>query len=90
MNMATYLSDLQGPTYLYRIYDADDALLYIGITRNPAGHLSKHACRPWGNRIDSVSYDKYPSRRAALDAERHAIETEGPLHNITHQVADDG
>lgn len=81
------------PHWLYRLYDADGVLLYIGQTRNPAqrfrGWLSDHAARgtraSWFDEAVRVDWRRYPNYGVVIAAEKLAIETERPLHNRQHQ-----
>lgn len=70
---------------LYRFYDTDGNLLYVGITLNPAHRWKQHAHdKPWWHQIATISVQTYPNREAVLEAERAAIIAERPRHNIVH------
>jgi predicted GIY-YIG superfamily endonuclease len=72
--------------YLYRHFDKDDTLLYIGVSLNPFKRLNDHKKQSsWFAKISNVTVDKYPNREEVLKAERHAIITEKPLYNIRHK-----
>lgn len=71
-------------TALYRFFDSDDQLLYIGIAYDPNLRRYQHAGQPWRDAVARQVIEWYPSRQAAEDAERKAIEAELPLHNIQH------
>lgn len=72
-----------GPTALYRMYDADDQLLYIGITCNKAARWDAHRRNsPWWKLVARKELTTYPDRSAALTAELAAIRAEKPLHNV--------
>lgn len=87
------------PTWVYRMYDANGALLYIGQTRVPQMRLSvwRSVCfagqapaRPsaaWFANVVRIDWRKYPDWTAATAAERHAIATEHPRHNRMHRRA---
>ena len=70
-----------GPTQLYRHYDKNNVLLYVGISLSAVVRLIGHHAAPWIEEITRVEIQHFPSRRAARVAERRAIESEGPLHN---------
>ena len=76
------LDDPDTPTALYRYFDERTLPLYIGITGDLAireqGHIS--ASR-WAELVASSTVTRYPTRRAALEAERAAIKGEQPLFN---------
>ena len=70
------------PHYVYRCYDMDGVLLYIGCTNQPVYRLSGHRNGPWGDQIDRIRFTVFPNRRKALDVERAAIWNENPIHNV--------
>lgn len=70
-------------TALYRHFDADGLLLYVGISRCALGRLGGHrseAC--WYDQISRVTIEWRESRDDALKAEAYAIWHEGPLYNV--------
>jgi hypothetical protein len=77
-------------TSLYRLYDANGQLLYVGVTDGPVpDRLAAHRRTVWWAQVDSFAVDHHPTRQKALDAERLAIRTEQPLHNIRSVTSDD-
>lgn len=78
-------------TTLYRFFDADGALLYVGITKNGAQRWHEHSkSKEWWGRVASTTVEHYDTRAAALDAERAAIVAERPLFNVVHNVTHKG
>jgi hypothetical protein len=72
------------PTAVYRIFDADERLLYVGITCNLKARLSNHhACKPWWPDARSAAIEWCADRRIALHQEACAIPGENPRYNIT-------
>lgn len=70
-------------TTLYRFYDADDVLLYVGITDHPLHRMANHAAdQPWWSYVVRATFDHCPTRSAALAAEANAIRFERPLFNV--------
>ena len=70
---------------LYRFYDANDVLLYVGISLNAAHRANTHRKdKPWWTDVARMDVQHLPTRSVALDAERAAIAAEKPLHNIIH------
>ena len=69
---------------LYRHFDKDGALLYVGISRSAAARLAQHSKSPWDHLIARVDVESLDTRQAALKAERKAITTEKPIYNVTH------
>ena len=77
-----------GPTQLYRYFDATGALLYIGVSRRWFRRNVDHQREAsWHYRISSATIEMHPTRAAALDAERDAIRKERPLYNVVHNDA---
>lgn len=58
---------------MYRFFDLDDDLLYIGIAGND--HAKEKA---WWPQVTRSTMEHFPSREAALAAERAAITEERP------------
>lgn len=71
-------------TALYRHFDANGTLLYVGISATPAYRLNQHIDREWFNDIRLVKVEMYPTREEALEAEINAIKTEAPRFNSRH------
>lgn len=73
-----------GPTALYRLWDADDELLYIGISHNPPGRYVQHERdKPWWPAVHRRQESWYDTRQEAEAAERTAIGNELPAYNST-------
>lgn len=73
---------MSSPHKLYRLYDAADALLYVGISRQIEKRLKTHARHsPWGGDVDRIEIEDYPDRPSAELAEALAIRRENPRHN---------
>lgn len=69
-------------TGLYRLYDADDNLLYIGISDDPHGRMRGHAGdKSWWGEVARKTLVWYPHRTQAETAETIAIGLEQPRHN---------
>lgn len=70
---------------LYRWYDADGLLLYIGITEDLAGRTSSHERKSsWAAFAVRRTVTYLPDRASAETAERFAIYDECPLFNHQH------
>lgn len=69
-------------TALYRLFDAADQLLYVGISTQPETRWTQHAAdKPWWPLVQHRKVEWHPDREAAETAERAAISTEEPLYN---------
>lgn len=77
-------------TAVYRLFDAADRLLYVGIGRNPmtrwAAHAEQHA---WWSDVAHFTVVWHPTRKEAAGEERRALHGESPVHN-THGTARHG
>ncbi len=70
-------------TTLYRVYDTNKDLLYVGISGNPARRLEEHqAHKTWWHDATIVLLCHYPTRVAAAEAEQAAIRSENPVYNV--------
>lgn len=79
---------LGADTALYRHYDAEGTLLYLGITGSPSLRAEQHRDRsPWWRFVADTTVEWFVSRDAATEAERDAIHDELPVFNGTHNKA---
>lgn len=73
------------PTTLYRHFDKDGMLLYVGISMSFLHRQVAHRrVKPWFDQIVNITLEHFPSRREALDAETLAIRKESPKYNRSH------
>ncbi|CAL9646934.1 type II toxin-antitoxin system prevent-host-death family antitoxin [Streptomyces sp. enrichment culture] len=89
-------------TALYRLFDAADTLLYIGISHQPEVRFAQHSkLKEWWPRVVRREVEWFDDRPTAAKAEEEAIRAEDPEHNgtysprrsrksIRHVVAADG
>lgn len=86
------------PVALYRHFDRNGELLYVGITFDPNRRWLQHLeTSPWARFVSDVTVHWAEDRRAARKQERRAIAWERPLFNrarprqssslIDHQLA---
>ncbi|MFF0777065.1 GntR family transcriptional regulator [Streptomyces sp. NPDC003720] len=74
-----------GRAALYRLFDAEGRLLYVGITTDPHQRWKRHAMfMSWWGQVARRTVDWLPSWQEALAAEKRAIQEEGPRFNGTH------
>jgi hypothetical protein len=77
-------------TCVYRHYDADDVLLYVGMTSTPSTRETSHvASAIWHGLSKRRTETWYPNRRDAEQAETEAISREYPLFNIDGNVTEE-
>jgi len=74
--------DFTRRTALYRLFDADDSLLYVGIAFDPDSRMNAHrTTKTWWPQVARSTVEWHETRLAALTAEAHAIESEKPACN---------
>jgi predicted GIY-YIG superfamily endonuclease len=72
-------------TAVYRLYDANEVLLYIGMSRDPDKRLEWHkATQAWGSQVCQRSVTWHATREDAALAEVTAISAERPLYNFSN------
>jgi predicted GIY-YIG superfamily endonuclease len=81
-------ADIRANTHvLYRFFDRNNKLLYVGITNDASRRFGEHGAeKPWWNRVEEIKLERFPTRQALTAAETHAIETERPKYNIAGVV----
>jgi predicted GIY-YIG superfamily endonuclease len=68
---------------LYRLYNAEDQLLYVGISWSAMSRLAQHKNeKRWWKTVARVDIEHFATRKQALQAESVAIKNEQPVHNI--------
>lgn len=75
---------------VYRCYDADERLIYVGMTSLPLSRRFKaHEIKNPAVVADAarVVVTDYPDRAAAAEAESRAIDAENPAYNIRRGAA---
>jgi hypothetical protein len=73
-------------TQLYRHYDADGSLLYVGISIDAGPRLKKH---PWAKAVARSEITVFQTREDAAAAETKAIRAEHPKFNVAHLPKED-
>ena len=71
-------------SYVYRMWDTNGVLLYIGKSNNPLNRWKQHRKKPWFKQVTRFEYEPHPDEASAYAAEREAIKTEHPLYNIVN------
>jgi hypothetical protein len=77
---------------VYLCFDADDTLLYVGITVSGferfAGHRKNGSV--WTRDVARIEIEHLATRKDAADRERELIQTLHPKHNIQHALPETG
>src|SRR5437868_2611784 len=79
---------LRTPHAVYRVWDLDGDLLYIGVSRQPVKRVPNHKQKGWGQLIARVELAWYETWSEAAKAEATAILAEKPLYNRTAWAPD--
>lgn len=68
--------------YLYRAFDSEQNLLYVGISGKWSERLHAHEkTSDWMEQTDWVKIERFPNRPSVEQAEREAIRNEKPIYN---------
>ena len=71
------------PPAMYRFFDADGRLLYVGATYDLPTRIGAHRVNAfWWPLVARTRWQLFPTVEAALEAEREAIATEHPRFNV--------
>lgn len=72
---------------IYRFFDADGTLIYVGQTADPFNRLRLHGVETaWADEIVRVEIHRVKTRRDARLLERQVIADEAPLYNVHFNV----
>ena len=70
------------PNSVYKIYDKDKNLLYIGSSMLVITRINNHAStKDWWNDVNSIQVSHFADKTTALKEESKAIKNENPLYN---------
>lgn len=73
------------PTTLYRLFDHQGNLLYVGIAGNPGRRFAQHSGdKHWWGDVAETTLTHFDTRAEALRAEKRAIRDEHPAYNVVH------
>jgi predicted GIY-YIG superfamily endonuclease len=68
--------------WLYRLFDTEGAVLYVGISRSPSSRFMQHGRKQWWPEVAQVRLQRYATDAEAMDAEMIAVRVEQPRHNV--------
>lgn len=78
------------PTSVYRYYDADAVLIYVGITNRGMQRQHEHNIRAeWWPYVTRQEVEHYPNRPEAAKRERELIQRHRPPFNMQHNLDPD-
>jgi hypothetical protein len=67
---------------VYRMYDEQGVLLYIGRTGNAGRRFGDHTSKRWFPLVATIKMEWLPGEASAVLAERRAIQQEHPRYNV--------
>ncbi len=77
--------DFTRRTALYRFFDREGRLLYVGVAFDPETRWKEHEkSKPWWSDVARKTVVWRDSRLDALTDEAAAISAERPLYNVKH------
>lgn len=72
-------------TALYRFYDDQNRLLYVGITGNPKARWHAHARdKDWWPQVARKTVEWFETRKSAERVEKVEVQEERPTYNLQH------
>ena len=70
---------------LYRAFDANEKLLYVGQSTSVMGRLKEHIkSSEWSGFVNNITFQRFANERQLFRAELKAIQEEKPMYNKTH------
>ena len=70
------------PHFVYRMFDADDQLLYLGCTADLGARIHAHALyKRWFGDVRRMTFEPHPDRASGLAAEAAGLTAEKPLYD---------
>lgn len=72
------------PSSVYRIFNAADEVIYLGMSYTPEVRVRLHHHKDWGSEIARWDADWHPNREAAKQAEERLIKELWPRYNVVH------
>lgn len=81
MTVPNQTSAAPRPAAVYRLYDSDGTLLYIGSAYDPEERCKRHRDKPWWPEVSRRTDEWHSHRGAAYGAEMTAIASEASKYN---------
>lgn len=76
-----------GGKIVYRFFDADGVLLYVGCSTNLAARMVAHSNqKDWWSIVAKAEFQHFADSLEGYRAEQEAIRTERPLYNVQGQA----
>lgn len=76
---------------LYRLFNEQDQLLYVGISSKWYERFHQHEkTQPWWLSVAKITLENFETRDEVVEAEKLAIRLEKPLHNKQYSMTHEG
>lgn len=76
---------------LYRLFNKQDELLYVGISSKWYERFHQHEkTQPWWLSVVKITLENFETRDEVVEAEKLAIRLEKPLHNKQYSMTHEG
>lgn len=76
---------LLGEWSVYKLYDVEDTLLYVGLSKSLGQRLTAHEkSKEWWSKVVEVAIERFEVYGQAKRKERHLITWLRPLYNKQH------
>lgn len=85
-SMPHYRVDPDATHYLYRVWNAENELMYVGVTINVRQRFTMHRAAGWWPEGAQHTVEEFPNRADAEAAETAAIIAEVPKLNVIHST----
>lgn len=72
--------------WVYKAYNDEDELLYVGYTGVGRARIIAHNSAAWGPDVARFEIEHLPLRGLALERERELIKSDRPLANVIHRA----
>lgn len=83
MDNVTRLPPRNDPTTVYRMFNSDGAVIYVGITNNLRARLRQHAGdKSWYGEVSRIESRAFDTRTEALEVEATLIRELTPRYNV--------
>lgn len=73
--------------FLYKVFDKDKQLLYVGFTNNISRRFSQHKEKEWFKLMTNFESISFSTEIECKEAEENCIKEQKPIYNLQHTEA---
>lgn len=71
---------------VYKLYDAQDELLYVGFTARGFRRIDEHLReKPWFDAVTDIQFERFANEHRALDREASLVLLQNPRYNVAYK-----